>query len=108
MEIGHTLILGWSEKGMALLQQIALANLSEGGLPIVVLCPENKEDMQNTVLAATLRKKDRLQLHGSRVIFRSGNPINEHDLVRPHLVVPHAYASHRNGATPHACARGGG
>ena len=83
MEIGHTLILGWSEKGMALLQQIALANLSEGGLPIVVLCPENKEDMQNTVLAATLRKKDRLQLHGSRVIFRSGNPINEHDLVRP-------------------------
>ena len=45
VETGHTLILGWSEKGLAVLQQIALANMSEGGLPIVVLCSESKEAM---------------------------------------------------------------
>ncbi len=81
VESGHTLILGWSEKGLALLQQIALANKSDGGLPIVVLCSQNKEEMENMVRAASCRKEDRLELHGSRVIFRNGNTTNEHDLV---------------------------
>lgn len=81
METGHTLILGWSEKGLALLQQIALANKSEGGLPIIVLCQESKEDMENIVKSACQRKEDRLQLYGSRVMFRTGNPLNENDLV---------------------------
>ena len=82
VETGHTLILGWSEKGLAVLQQIALANMSEGGLPIVVLCSESKEAMEDMVRAAAQRTEDRLRLHGSRVVFRTGNPINEHDLVR--------------------------
>ncbi len=82
VESGHTLILGWSEKGIALLQQIALANKSEGGRPIVVLCSQNKEEMETMVRAASLRKEDELKLHCSRVIFRKGNPTNEHDLVR--------------------------
>ncbi len=81
VENKHTLILGWSEKGIALVQQIALANKSEGGLPIVVLCSENKEEMEGMIFTATKRKEDRLQLYGSRVIFRNGNPMNEHDLV---------------------------
>ena len=81
METGHTLILGWSEKGLAVLQQIALANKSEGGLPIVVLCSESKEEMEDIVRAASQRTEDQLALHGSRVVFRTGNPINEHDLV---------------------------
>ena len=83
VESGHTLILGWSEKGIALLQQIALANKSAGGLPIVVLCAEGKERMEGLVRAASARAEDRLELHGSRVVFRSGNPMNEHHLVRP-------------------------
>jgi ion channel POLLUX/CASTOR len=83
VETNHTLILGWSEKGLAVLQQIALANKSAGGLPIVVLCGESKEAMEDIVGSASQRKEDRLELHGSRVVFRTGNPINEHDLVRP-------------------------
>jgi ion channel POLLUX/CASTOR len=83
VESNHTLILGWSEKGIALVQQISLANKSEGGLPIVVLCSENKEEMESMIHSATQRKEDKLQLYGSRVIFRNGNPMNEHDLVRP-------------------------
>ncbi len=81
VESGHTLILGWSEKGIALLQQIALANKSEGGRPIVVLCSQNKEEMESMVRAASQRKEDELKLFCSRVIFRKGNPTNEHDLV---------------------------
>ena len=49
IESGHTLVLGWSEKGLAVLRQLALANLSAGGLPVVVLCSEKKEDMEETV-----------------------------------------------------------
>ncbi len=82
VESNHTLILGWSEKGIALVQQIALANQSEGGLPIVVLCSENKEEMESMIHRAVQRKEDSLRLFGSRVIFRNGNPMNEHDLVR--------------------------
>jgi hypothetical protein len=81
VESGHTLIIGWSEKGIALLQQIALANKSEGGRPVVVLCSQNKEEMEKMVHTASSRNEDRLELHGSRVIFRHGNTTNEHDLV---------------------------
>ena len=49
IESGHTLVLGWSEKGLAVLRQLALANMSEGGLPVVVLCSEKKEDMEEMV-----------------------------------------------------------
>ena len=37
--------------------------------------------MRLQVRVATRRKEDRLNLYGTRVIFRTGNPINEHDLV---------------------------
>ena len=62
-----------AEKGLAVLRQLALANLSEGVLPVVVLCGEQKEDMEEAVRVATRRKEDRLHLHGTRVIFRTGN-----------------------------------
>ena len=110
VETGHTLILGWSEKGLALVQQIALANLSEGGLPIVVLCSESKEAMEDTVRSASQRKEDRLELHGSRVVFRTGNPINEHDLVSPPnppaAAVPPCRASPRQARRAQAPRRG--
>ena len=49
-----------AEKGLAVLRQLALANMSEGGLPVVVLCGERKEDMEEAVRVATRRKEDRL------------------------------------------------
>ena len=81
IEARHTLVLGWSEKGLAILRQLALANQSEGGKPIVVLCEQSKEDMEEMLRAAESSKDDGLKLYGSRVIFRSGNPLAEHDLV---------------------------
>mmetsp|Transcript_30418 Transcript_30418/g.80882 ORF Transcript_30418/g.80882 Transcript_30418/m.80882 type:complete len:614 (+) Transcript_30418:849-2690(+) len=82
IEARHTLVLGWSEKGLAILRQIALANESEGGRPIVVLCEESKEEMEEMLRAAESSKDDGLKLHGSRVVFRSGNPLAEHDLIK--------------------------
>jgi hypothetical protein len=81
-ECDHTLILGWSEKGMVILQQLALANLSAGGKPIVVLCDRSKEEMEEMLSTAVSKKKDPLLLHGSEVVFRRGNPLAEVDLVR--------------------------
>ncbi len=83
IETDHTLILGWNEKGLAILRQLALANASEGGMPVVVLCEQSKETMEEMLRAAVGSKDDDgLKLFGTRVIFRSGNPLAEHDLVR--------------------------
>ena len=82
IESGHTLILGWSEKGFPILHQLALANESEGGLPIVVLSEHDKEEMEERLRAAVSSKHNGLRLRGSRVVFRTGNPLAEHDLVR--------------------------
>jgi ion channel POLLUX/CASTOR len=87
IESGHTLILGWSEKGFPILHQLALANESEGGLPIVVLSEHDKEEMEEKLRAAVSSKHNGLRLRGSRVVFRTGNPLAEHDLVRGTLLL---------------------
>ena len=40
LEQGHTLILGWNDRILSLVQQVCEANISEGGLPIVILAPK--------------------------------------------------------------------
>ena len=86
IETDHTLILGWNEKGLAILRQLGLANASEGGMPVVVLCEQSKETMEEMLRAAVSSKDDGLKLFGTRVIFRSGNPLAEHDLVRRSMI----------------------
>jgi hypothetical protein len=88
IETDHTLILGWNEKGLAILRQLGLANASEGGMPVVVLCEQSKEAMEEMLRAAVYSKDDGLKLFGTRVIFRSGNPLAEHDLVNPPPTAP--------------------
>ena len=82
IESGHTLMLGWSDMSLAIIQQISLANESEGGGVIVVLSKEDKENMEEELKAAMDSKEGGLQLKGSEVIFRSGNTLAEHDLVK--------------------------
>jgi len=38
----HSLILGWSDKVIAIVNQLCNANESEGGLPIVILSEQEK------------------------------------------------------------------
>ena len=80
IESGHTLMLGWSDMSLAIIQQIALANESENGGVIVVLAKNDKEDMETELTNAMDAQEGGLQLKGTEVIFRSGNTLAEHDL----------------------------
>jgi hypothetical protein len=65
-ETDHKLILGWNEKGLAVLRQLGLANASEGGMPVVVLCEQSKEAMEEMLRAAVHSKDDGLQRSSAR------------------------------------------
>ena len=80
IESGHTLMLGWSDMSLAIIQQIALANESENGGVIVVLAKNDKEDMELELKNAMDAQEGGLKLLGTEVIFRSGNTLAEHDL----------------------------
>ena len=64
LETQHTLILGWSDKVLSLVDQICLANASEGGRPIVILAEREKEEMEDAF------RKHVLDCRGSTIICR--------------------------------------
>ena len=68
LESQHTLILGWSDKVISLVDQLCLANESEGGRPIVVLAELPKEEMEETFSKHVRRHR------GSRIICRCPCP----------------------------------
>mmetsp|Transcript_17989 Transcript_17989/g.23847 ORF Transcript_17989/g.23847 Transcript_17989/m.23847 type:complete len:812 (+) Transcript_17989:61-2496(+) len=80
IESNHTLMLGWSDKSLAIIEQIALANESEGGGYIVVLADMSKVEMEQQLNHAMDSNERPLKLLGTTVVFRSGNPIMEHEL----------------------------
>jgi len=79
-ESDHTLMLNWNDKSIAVIQQIALANESEGGRVMVVLSQLEKEEMEERLESAINAKENPLDLMGTEVVFRQGNPILENDL----------------------------
>ena len=81
-ESGHTLMLNWNDKSLAVIRQIALANESEGGGTMVVLSQLEKEEMEERLNSALNARENPLQLLGTEVVFRQGNPILENDLKR--------------------------
>jgi hypothetical protein len=50
----HILMVGWTDKSLSIIEQLAFANESEGGTTIVVLADTAKEDMENELRSATL------------------------------------------------------
>jgi Trk K+ transport system NAD-binding subunit len=80
IESGHSVILGWNDKSLAIIQQIALANESEGGGTVVVLADQEKEELEEMLNAAVASKENPLRLLGTEVIIRSGNPLLESEL----------------------------
>jgi hypothetical protein len=79
----HVLMLGWTAKSLAIIEQLAFANKSQGGATIVVLANEAKEDMENELRSATLdAQQNPLRLFNSKVIFRGGDPLLENELVK--------------------------
>lgn len=82
IESDHTVILGWNDKSLAIIQQIALANESEGGGTICVLANMDKEEMEQKLVSAVNSHEHPLRLLGTEVIFRSGNPLVECEMRR--------------------------
>lgn len=49
LEENHTLILGWNDKVLPLIREIAEANLSEGGGVVVVMSEREKGEMEEEI-----------------------------------------------------------
>jgi voltage-gated potassium channel Kch len=74
LEQGHTLILGWSPQVFTILSELMTANENQKNGRVVILAEKDKVEMEDEIRA-------RVQFVGStRVICRSGNPIDLTDL----------------------------
>ncbi|EQC25060.1 hypothetical protein, variant 1 [Saprolegnia diclina VS20] len=82
VELGHTLMLGWSDKSLSFLKEICNANESEGGGTVVVLAEDHKEELE-ALIDTQLTKR-----LGTRIIIRHGSPLIMADLLR--VGAPHA------------------
>ncbi|KAH8068886.1 hypothetical protein JL720_12090 [Aureococcus anophagefferens] len=75
LEEGHSVILGWTDRAL-IIEEIILANESEGGGQIVVLADEPAKD----VIEAEVHMRFRGRMLGTRVIVRHGSPMLTQDL----------------------------
>ena len=74
LETDHTLILGWSDAVVTILRELAIANESRSRPAVVILAPRDKVEMEEEV-------RERVgDLRGTRVICRTGSPIDVTDL----------------------------
>ena len=76
VEKGHVVMLGWSEKSLLFIREIIMANESEGGGVVVVLCQDGKEKMERE-LNLMLKKRE---MKGTSVVFRQGSRLMVGDL----------------------------
>lgn len=80
LESGHTLILGWSSQIFTIISELIIANENKKNARIVILANQDKIEMEDQI-------RDRIEKFGTtRVIVRSGNPI---DLIDLELGSPH-------------------
>ncbi|MHC5796734.1 CASTOR/POLLUX-related putative ion channel [Lacisediminihabitans sp. FW035] len=84
LESDHTLILGWSTKVFPIVSEICIANESRGRSVIVVLADRDKVEMEDEIRALVPKTGK------TRVIVRSGDPMNLTDL---ELANPHGARS---------------
>jgi len=74
LENGHTLILGWSPQVFTIISELMIANENQINARIVVLANRDKVEMEELI-------RERIEeTGGTRVIVRSGNPIDLNDL----------------------------
>ncbi len=74
VEDGHTLVLGWSAQIHTIAAELALAAENHGGCTIVVVADRDKVEMEDDL---AVKVPDR---RGTRIVCRSGNPIDLDDL----------------------------
>jgi len=76
LERNHTLLLGWNDKILPLIREIAEANDSEGGGMVVILADRDKQEMELDI-ENYFSGED---LKGTQVVCRTGNPLLVSDL----------------------------
>src|SRR5919204_6773355 len=74
LEREHTLILGWSQNVFTILSELVVANESERKPSVVILADRDKVEMEDAIQA---KVRD---LGRTRLVVRSGNPIDLDDL----------------------------
>jgi len=81
LESGHTLILGWSSQVFTILNELMTANENQPRARIVILADKDKVEMEDEI-------RERVEVKGkTRIICRSGSPIDPNDLeiTSPHV-----------------------
>ncbi|GHH77257.1 lipoprotein [Streptomyces sulfonofaciens] len=74
IERGHTIVLGWSDQVFTVIAELVEANQSERRSCVVILADQDKVDMEDQI-------RQRIPDTGrTRVICRSGNPLERPDL----------------------------
>ncbi len=84
VETNHTLILGWSSRIFLIISELVIANENQKNARIVILADKDKVEMEDEIRSKIGHTKN------TRVVCRSGNPI---DLVDLEIVNPHAAKS---------------
>jgi voltage-gated potassium channel Kch len=74
VERDHTLVLGWSDAVFTILGELAIANESERKPSVVILAERDKVEMEDAIRAKVA------DLKGTRVICRTGSPIDSNDI----------------------------
>ncbi|MCC6300094.1 MAG: NAD-binding protein [Anaerolineales bacterium] len=74
LESNHTLVLGWSAQAFTVLNELMTANENQPNARIVVLADKDKVEMEDEI-------RERVKVRGkTRIICRSGSPIDPNDL----------------------------
>ena len=74
LENNHILILGWSSKISTVISELIIANENQVNPVIVILADRDKVEMEDEVMDNVPNTKN------TKLIFRSGNPIDINDL----------------------------
>jgi len=75
LERDHTVVLGWSDSIYTIISELTIANESRTKPVIVILADRDKVDMEDEIKAKVP------DLRGTRVICRSGSPMDIDDLM---------------------------
>src|SRR5690606_24507698 len=74
LETDHTLIIGWSTQVFTILNELMIANENQPRARIVILADRDKVEMEDEI-------RERVEVRGkTRIICRTGNPIDPDDL----------------------------
>jgi len=68
MEVGHVVLVGFSDSTVLLVQELCKAHAQTGGIAIVILGSQDKPEIEDQL------KKAEVDFRGSRLVVRTGRP----------------------------------